>query len=249
MPETRKGSLKTNEDESPQIIQTIKDEVKSILEKFKEEFRQEMISSISTSVNRSVKSLIEVLTRRVSSLESRIEDIEHQVGTMQRDSVQNETRVRPEQAEEQLKLVINEVEQRRLRETNLIISGIREETNGSVEDRQIHDDRKVQQILSTLKVNSNCVQGISRIGRQRYDRPRLIRLKCKDLQSKKQILYLAKNLRTTEHKSVFINPDYTIQEQKTQKRLREELRERKEMNEDVIIFRGKVIRRSEKQDF
>ena len=123
--------------------------------------------------------------------------------------------------------------------------------SSSLELRQkaVQDIEKVWSVVEAIEVNPDIVQSVSRIGRQRSDKPRLIRLECKDVKTKRNLLSLAKNLRSTAHKEVFINPDYTMHEQEIQKKLRDELRARKELNEDVMIFRGKVIRRSEKQDF
>jgi hypothetical protein len=71
------------------------------------------------------------------------------------------------------------------------------------------------------------------------------------MNDKFRILKACKELKKRqEYKNVFINPDRTPLEQAIDKRLRHELKERRENGEDnLVIYRGKVINRNEIKHF
>ena len=86
---------------------------------------------------------------------------------------------------------------------------------------------------------------IFRIGKQRPDGNRILKIVCKDPVIKRTLLTKAKLLRTNpSFQNVYINPDQTPRQQELSKDLRMELRMRRDMGEDVVIRRGKVVRKS-----
>ena len=83
---------------------------------------------------------------------------------------------------------------------------------------------------------------VTRIGRISDSRPRLVRFKCNDMKEKTNLLRLSKKLiGKSLYKNVFVNPDRTPKQRVKYNLLREELRSRRELGEDVMIHRGRVI--------
>ena len=153
--------------------------------------------------------------------------------------------------EEKLTSVYDEYEDRKSRESNLIISGIEEETEGTVDERRSKDEKKLKKVLNFLNIEEESCMNVSRIGKPSDNgKPRLLRVKMRNLELKRRTLVSSKKLRSSEsYRQVYINPDYTKKEQEAQKKLREDLKRLRANGEDVIIFRGKVIKRTDKQFF
>ena len=147
--------------------------------------------------------------------------------------------------------IIDEIERRTFRPSNLIFSGIPEPMEGSADEHQKQDLVKFGQILREL----GCIKDsgeikILRIGKQRNERPRLLKAVCPNHDTKIKILKNGKDLRnSTIHRHVYVNPYLTPIQQEEGRRLREELRARKHDGEDVVIFRRKVVRKNEIQIF
>ena len=142
--------------------------------------------------------------------------------------------------------IFSELEDRERRKTNLIITGLPECTHGSVEERKRWDEQKIDALFKALtNLNCNAVDAVHRIGKMNSSLPRLMRVICRDTSTKLTLLRKAKDLRRLpEYRNVFVNPDFTPIQQKEQRLLREELKERRSSGENVIIHRGKVVTRN-----
>ena len=137
--------------------------------------------------------------------------------------------------------------QRQSRQSYLIVSGLPEETSGSLEYRNEKDSDKLKSLLAALNHNESAVLSNRRIGsRLDNSKPRLLRIQCSNREIKESILHKSKDLRKNDSfKNIYINPDLTKMERLKNKALREELRLRKNSGEDVLIHRGKVISKQE----
>lgn len=144
---------------------------------------------------------------------------------------------------EEQRNMVAELEERNRRRTNLILSNLPEKTDGSAEERKEWDAAKVQSLLESLThFNRSAILYAHRIGKMNSVKPRLLRVVCRDLDTKSTILRKAKDLRTMpEFRSVFVNHDLTPIQQKEEKSLREELKLRKSSGENVVIRRGKIV--------
>lgn len=82
-----------------------------------------------------------------------------------------------------------------------------------------------------------------RAGKVIPNKDRLLIITLENEESKFDILRMASQLRSTEEwQRVFITPDLTYKERQEQKRLRDELRRRREAGEkDLLIKRGKIV--------
>ena len=92
---------------------------------------------------------------------------------------------------------------------------------------------------------------VIRIGRNTSRaRPRLICVKCRSLDTKTNILRNAKKLHEQPtFRGVFVNPDRTKLQQRNDKLLRDELKRRKDLGEDVMILRNKIVNRHDNTNF
>ena len=144
----------------------------------------------------------------------------------------------------------NEVHQRLLRCKNVMIAGLEDQATGSVEERKEKDEEDVENILEALEEEDVDVSSIRRVGRAKGDGKKMLKVEFSSEEEKRRVLRKAKSLRhKPDYKTVFINPDRTILQQKEFRLLREELKRRKENGEDVVISKSKVVAKSSLQHF
>jgi len=93
---------------------------------------------------------------------------------------------------------------------------------------------------------SNHVVSVSRMGKPRDGRPRLLKVQLRSVEGKGEVLKRAKNLKQNEDfGKVFIVPDLTKNQQKVDKDLRDKLKEFRSKGEQASIRGGKVIKNEE----
>lgn len=83
---------------------------------------------------------------------------------------------------------------------------------------------------------------IHRIGNIGEGRNRLLRVVCRNEDSKLKVLQHAKQLRKSlTFRKVFINQDLTLMQRNEGKRLRDEFKRRKSLGEDVVWRYGRIV--------
>lgn len=202
------------------------DEVKTALSSFGDRVSaiEDKINTIMSS-NASITSEMNVLRESVKDLESRtVEDC------------------------------ISELRNRMSRDENLIIFGLPENDSASLEERKSHDTSQLRDIFCEIGVEtsdySTVVSDSRRIGKKRKDGYRMLKVKTCSLQKRSEILRRAKALKNSSSwNRVFIRPDLTPLQQENEKRLRQELQERRQQGEDVVMFKGRVRCRSDLSNF
>jgi len=210
---------------------------KEIFSKFETE-----ISSLKNCLN-TLSSQFTRLEDKISSLQSKSEEhdqaikkLSESIGTVKKELSSD---------------ILEEVVQRVQRQQNLIFTGIPESSFGTHEERNSHDQKAVEEVLDTIGMGQkgNSFR-LSRIGKPRSDRPRLLKVDCQISSIKNEILRKAKVLRKSASlRKVFINEDRTPFQQLEWRLLRQKLKQRKDSGEDVVIYRNKVMLRSEVQGF
>ena len=81
-----------------------------------------------------------------------------------------------------------------------------------------------------------------RLGRKITDKTRPLLIPLPDISTKRQLLKLSKTLKDSEAwNNIFISPDLTPMEREEGKKLKDELRRRRNEGEDVNIRRGKIV--------
>ena len=92
---------------------------------------------------------------------------------------------------------------------------------------------------------SGLIENVHRIGKVVEGRNRLIRVILSSEDCKDRVLREARQLRNaSEFKNVYVNPDLTLRQRQEGKRLREELKRRRELGEDVVLRHGSIASKS-----
>lgn len=189
---------------------------------------------------------------KIEALESRMKIVENsflEIQLKQKEQVTQHgslTKKVEEMKSEYSHAILDEMEQRSWRKTNIIISGVVELKQGDVKERQDHDKKYVEELIEDLDMNEIEVQSVSRIGKIGGNKERLMRVKLKSEASKIELLKSARNLKNnTEYKGVYLNPDRTPMEQHRFSILRKELKTRRSNGEDVILYKGQIINKNE----
>ena len=143
--------------------------------------------------------------------------------------------------------LIHEVQLRLRKSKSVIISDIDEATSGTADERSGNDAAEVKKLFHQMGVKPNThVSDTSRIGRNSKLGKRLIRVTFADENTRNEVLRNAKKLSScAELRHVYIHPDRTPTEQRQFSILRQELKDRRDAGEDVVIFNNKVLDRKE----
>lgn len=149
-----------------------------------------------------------------------------------------------EKASTDLTLAVAEIEDRLARQTSVVIRGL-PESSGNVMEQSENDKRVFRDICETLDIKEMPEVELKRIGTIKANRPWLLKVTFLNKCVRDTVLERCKMLRKSKHKEVFINKDLTVLEQRERQVLLNELRRRRENDEDVIIKRGKVVLRNE----
>lgn len=145
---------------------------------------------------------------------------------------------------------MDEFQNRSIRMNNLILHGVPEQDAGTADERIDLDKTQVERMLSDLNIVNADITDCKRIGKGQRNGPRLLRIRMQDVNKKFEILRKSNGLRnTTSFKKVFVHQDFTRWQRDEQKCLRDELKIRREHGEDVVIYRGKVTKRSDIRNF
>lgn len=202
-----------------------------------------LIENLRSDVLSALKSEVDSLNATVSSLRSTIVELRENNEVLQ--SKYNDLSAQLQGLEPPpISTLVDEVENRARRRPNFIISGVAEPSAGSEEERTQADSSKCSEILGILGIRSDEVCDVSRIGKPSGYRDRLLRVRCKQIDLRDKALRKAKELRKHEKfRGVFINPDRTPMQQHSHNELLSELRLRKRNNEDVIIYKDRIVSR------
>lgn len=194
----------------------------------------------------------ERITKCIDQLTLRVESLEKSNETLRSRNMQMEEEIKNlrENQSEELSEFANEMERRTFRLNNLVVSGVSEKVDGTIHERKLDDMIFCTKLCEDIGVKAD-FESITRIGKGNFTaRPRLIRVKCKSLEIKNDILRNAKKLHDLpSFRGVYINPDRTKLQQRNDKFLRDELKRRKERGEDVIIRNSKIVNRHDNQNF
>ena len=219
--QTRQRTLRSDSNSNNSI--TLND-IKLLIENSK----VEILSSLKKEID-GLNSVLTKLNKRVEEVERRNSHLEH----------------RCKQLEENYASLPAEFEERDRRKPNLIISGIPEKEHSSSEERKQWDEEMSTNLFQSLGTfTKDAISRTYRIGKEDPSKPRLLRVTCRDVHIKRAIVERAVYLRNMpRYVNVYISPDRTPMEQRDYKQLREELKRRRILGEDVIIRHGKIVSR------
>ena len=210
------------------------------------------LSDIKTLIEKSTQDMLEMVsekmdkqTKLIDSLLQRLDEITKENKSLKKSY---------ESLEERMALlpssIIGEVEDRQRRRGNVIISGIPEKKTGDADERKRADEEIVQGLMQDLSVNKDDITKIHRIGKPGTGKDRLLKATFRDHDTRQELLRKARQLRDMPaHRKTFINPDLTLYQRHERKALNEELKERRGMGENVVIWRGKVVEKKKFENF
>jgi hypothetical protein len=215
-------------------------DIKSLIESSK----TEILSVVKNESDR-LKAMIKSFNSRLDEVERKNNLLESRCKTLEEKCTKYEKMCQQKETSDQE--LIDEAMERQRRRKYLIITGLPEPKKGGVDERSTEDRLTVKELASTLGVDDLDPEEVARIGRISRDRPRLLRFKCCSVDEKLSLLRAAKDLRKhAAYRGVYINPDSTRLQRVKNKELRDELKRRREAGEEVIIYRGRIIDKSER---
>ena len=142
-----------------------------------------------------------------------------------------------------LEEMVEEANRRHQKRKKVIISNLPEPSSGSLQERKSEDRSAVCEIISDLGLDDVDFE-TQRIGKTDSKRPRLLCVTSSDKASKFELQRSAKELRKSEkYRNIYINPDLTFIQREKNRKLRNELKEKREQGLDVFIKNGKVMLR------
>ena len=143
--------------------------------------------------------------------------------------------------------ILNELHERESRKNNVMIFGAKEQDGTSSMDVRENDRKYLTSLTKTLGMSQCKFHTFFRLGslKNRNFHPRPLKLCFESHLERDEFLRAATVLRKRDSDAlfggVFIKPDLSPSEQETEKKLRRELRLRREEGERVVIRRGRIV--------
>ena len=132
---------------------------------------------------------------------------------------------------------IKENEEKKKRENNLILFSVPESNKDNGKERQVEDEKICDNIFKgELHYENYEIKNVMRLGKavQNQSRPRPILVKLANVYEKGEIIKRAKNLKNATnnvYKKVMISLDLNKEEREAEKKLRNELKEKRDRGE------------------
>lgn len=212
---------------------------------------KDLIEAMRTDILDNMKSENKKMNENIQQILSRLENLEWTNRELNLENRQLKEEVESLKAAQNNILLetADELHLRSLRQNNLILFGVPEKLEGSIEDRRSHDSLFCQKMLIDLGLEES-FEHLHRIGRLKQGATRPLRLKCESQNQRSRILRSSKGLKDIpKYKTIFINPDRTPLQLENDKKLREEVRSQRSHGNDVVIFKGKIVERESMKNF
>ena len=149
--------------------------------------------------------------------------------------------------QQQMNQILTQVEEieRERRKKNIVIFNLQEPNGSESSERYREDEEKCGKIfVEELNVQDLRIEKLIRIGKKTENRRRPLLVKLGSEDERKTVMKAASKLRNSKNfERLYISKDMTVSEREKEKKLREELSQRKQQGEsELIIRRGKIIR-------
>ena len=149
------------------------------------------------------------------------------------------------------------MEEREKRQHNIILFNFPESKFITKTEARSDDIKRAKELIQTvveLDEDDELTEPVRLGGKKPEDgRPRGLRLRVSNIETKKEILRYARNLNdrdTPQADRIYINADQTPAEREHYKRLREEMKVRTQNGEKDLIIRDKqIVKRISKADY
>ena len=138
---------------------------------------------------------------------------------------------------------MRDMQEAELRKNNLMIFGLKESHEESLEDRKKADVKNIEHLASKIGVKLSEPMNAIRLGRI-AEKPRPIKLIGLSSGTRDNLVRSAVRIRTLDKSlglnRIFIKPDLTPKQQLSDRILRAELKDRRERGERVVMINGKI---------
>lgn len=201
--------------------------------------------------NKSLKEENRVLRERLAALEKRVDEIKNEVKEEIKKEMKDE--IMKEVNNNVVKVLedIQEAENKRNREGNLVLYNMVESERENGRDRAHEDANKCHQLIQEgigLEQNDYSIRKAIRLGKPQNNtnRPRPLLIKLESVEEKWLILKKARNLKNYRHpilKKVIVTPDLTPKEQEKDRMLRQQLKEKIDEGEQGWYIKGGKLNR------
>lgn len=222
-------------------------DIKSLIE----DTKNQLLGKLTCEVDR-LSVLLTSLLNRIEVLDKKTSNIEKSC-TESHAKFEKEISELKKSNENKINEQMLEMEQRIHRSGNIIIFGLAEQTEGTAAERNLYDAKDVDALLDEIEedISDSLSLQVHRLGKPNADRPRPLRVSGFTIGQKELILRGSRSLRSKEdYKNVYVNSDLTPRQQREEKALRIELKQRRENGEnDLIIYGGKIISKSKLSHF
>lgn len=209
------------------------EECKSSMASWKEENKQ------LRKENNVLKEENSKLMEKLATLESRVSAIKLEI--------MGEMRAEMKETIENVYVTMREMEDKKIRENNLILYNVPESIKENSKERETDDRRFCQRLFEDgVQVSEYHIDSLIRLGKQ-GEKPRPLLAKLQSPQEKWSILKRARNLKHCQEfivKKIVIAPDLSRKDREFDKKLRDELRAKRENGEnDWYIKDKKLVKR------
>ena len=210
-----------------------------------------LIDNLRVEVINTLKDEVRNLKETISSLQLNIKALKEDNQRIHEKYSEVDAELRSLQAQqaEATFAITEEVEARLRRRCNVVISGLPESPSN---DDDKSDSSKCAKLFEDIGQDATGIVSTYRVGKPSPHKPRLLKVKCEDIELRNSVLKHAKELRNSvliQHRNIYINPDRTLIEQARFKALMTELKQRKANHENVVIFRDRIVKRRDITNF
>ena len=229
MEDTLRQHMKLMEQAVKEQEKSVSNQTKAIEDSFKMEQQQKQLS-FAEIVKGSCKEMMKEVTTKLDTVSQHKASVDAVSG-------QNKNEVAG---------LLDSFLDKEQRKMNLVIHNMDESSGADARERARKDaDKFKTMVREGLKLVVNTTKCF-RVGKKKDDKPRLLIITLEDLDTKHEILRNARDLRNSaEYDNIYITPDMTKLEREQGKKTRDELAQRRNAGEkDLVIFRGKIIKRT-----
>lgn len=199
-----------------------------------------------------VESKLDTVLKMLESLTTRLNKIETDQAGVTPEAIEG---LITQKVEEKVGECLEELKEKESRKLNIIVNNLPESHGTSIDDQRVADLQKVRGMVTDIigevaaeDISSPMRLGPIKIGQAPHPRP--LKLTIKKPESKEKILRNARKLNNGKEPSqrVYFNDDYTPRERDLHKKLRLELRARREKGETNIMINYKTSKIVERRD-
>ena len=238
-----KGVLKNINDQMETMKRAVNEHIKLVNRAFRqqEEMNIEQTKLMERSVRLQHESKASYADMVRGSCADIAKEVSHKVNDIIADKVQALSVPEPSK---DIDTAVNSALDRERRKLNVVVHNLPETTPTVDQTREKGDLLKFSTIIKeNLKLiirASKC----HRVGKLLEDRPRLLVVTLENFETKMELLRASSELRTTtEWRNLYINPDLTPAEREANRRLRQELAQRRAAGEENIGIRhGSIVK-------